>query len=343
MNLATALGVRPSFLLSEPEVSVDWVAYRKFSSLSARDQEVITAVAIKRLEGELPLRRLFNVGLNHSLPRGVAVRDADSAEVAADRVRNEWRLGESPINGVIETIEDHGGIVLSWPAASEFDGLSGWTNEGAPVMVLNTETQVDRSRFSAAHELGHLVMSFEVSQDDYEKLAHRFAAAFLVPRSAAFRELGNRRRTLSFPELGLLKQRWGLSMQAWVHRAYDLGIIDTSHYGDLMAGFRRRKWHRIEPVRYEGKEEPMLLRRLVSRAVIEGIISSRDAADICPNYESGYETGRESELSLRELARLPRDERHRILASAQMEVDVPEVEAWDSATCDHVDSELAEA
>ena len=342
MDIARALGVKPSFLLSEPQVSVEWVGYRKHASLGTRDRETITAIAIKRLENEISLRQLFSVGLNHSLPHGIAVHDVDSAEAAANRVRSTWKLGELPINGVIETIEDHGGIVLSWGEVREFDGLSGWTNEDAPVMVINAARTVDRRRFDAAHELGHLAMSLQVSEDQYEKLVHRFAAAFLVPRSAALRELGSRRRTLSFEELGLLKQRWGLSMSAWARRAKDLEIIDYAHYRQLNIEIRRRGWHRIEPYQYEGREEPLLLRRLVWRALTERIISPRDAQEIWPDYEHDTEPIVESKLSLRDLARLPREERHRILMLTEVEVERAEVEEWDSIAGEDGESEPGE-
>lgn len=339
IELAKALGVKPSFLLSEPQVSVSWSAYRKHASLSARERETITAIATKRLEGEMSLRQLFNVGLNHALPHGIPVHDADSTETAAEQVRAFWGLGELPVNGVIETIEDHGGIVLSWAEGREFDGLSGWTSDEVPVMVINAAAQVDRRRFDAAHELGHLVMRLQVSEDQWEPSAHRFAGAFLVPKSAALRELGTKRRTLSMPELGLLKERWGLSMQAWARRAYDLEVIDYAHYRQLNIEFRRRGWYRREPYRYEGREEPLLLRRLVWRALTEGIITSRDAEEICPDYEHSYEAAIQSRLSLRDLARLPREERHLILETAEIESERAEVEAWESLSGEGIESD----
>ena len=80
-----------------------------------------------------------------------------------------------------------------------------------------------------------------------EQFAHRFAASFLVPAEAARRELGAHRRDLSIDELGLLKQRWGLSMQGWIRRASDLGIISTDLYRTLNIQFRSRGWNRKEP------------------------------------------------------------------------------------------------
>lgn len=338
MDLARVLRVRPSFLLSEPEVSVSWVGFRKHSRLTERDQEAMTAIATKRLEGELRIRSLFRVGLDHSLPRGVTVQDGVSAEDAASKVREKWGLGTLPVTGTIGTIEDHGGIVLSWKERRGFDGLSGWTDEGSPVIVINASGTSDRRRFDAAHELGHLVMAPKTEPDQYEPLAHRFAAAFLVPRDEALRELGERRRSLSIQELGLLKERWGFSMQAWVRRALDLGVIDSAEYKRLNIEFRSRGWHRNEPYSYEGIEEPVLLRRLIWRALTEGIISQSEASELCPEFEFEREPKMESgRMSLRELARMNRGQRDQALSKAHFEVDPEEVRAWDAVLADGID------
>jgi Zn-dependent peptidase ImmA (M78 family)/transcriptional regulator with XRE-family HTH domain len=338
MDLARVLHVRPSFLLSEPKMSVSWVGFRKHSSLTKKTQEAITATATKRLEGELRLRTLFRVGLNRALPHGLAVQDGESAEEAAWNVRETWGLGRLPLNGAIETIEDHGGIVLSWDERREFDGLSGWTNTGSPVIVTNASATSDRRRFDVAHELGHLVMAPKTDADQYESLAHRFAAAFLVPRDAALRELGEKRRSLSVQELGLLKERWGLSMQAWVRRGFDLGVIDHAEYKRLNIEFRSRGWHRAEPYAYEGIEEPILLKRLVCRALSEGIISESEARELCPEVEFEREPKEEPEqISLRELAHISRGQRDKVLSEAHLEVDPEDVRAWDAVLADGVD------
>lgn len=338
MDLARVLHVRPSFLLSEPTVSVTWVAFRKHSSLPLRDQEAITAVATKRLEGEFRLRALFRIGLNHSLPDELAVHDAESTERAAEKVREKWGLGQLPVSGVVETIEDHGGIVLSWDEKGGFDGLSGWTDHGSPVIVINASTTSDRRRFDAAHELGHLVMTPDTPPEQYEPLAHRFAGAFLVPREAAIRELGERRRTLSIQELGLLKERWGLSMQAWVRRAFDLNVIDRSEYRRLNIEFRRRGWHRDEPYKYEGVEEPILFRRLIWRALSEAIISDAEARELCPGFEIEGEREPEPErVTLRQLARMSRAQRETALRDRRIEVELEDVRAWDATLADGID------
>jgi len=162
----------------------------------------------------------------------------DDVENAAKSLRKRWGLGVVPLESVIELVEDKGGIViLSSSAEGEFDGLCGWANELYPVIVSSGAVSADRRRFSGAHELGHLLLETSgFSDKEQEMMANRFAAAFIVPSEAAILELGRQRRNLSLDELALLKAKYGLSIQAWIYRALDLGIIARSQFTAL---FRR--------------------------------------------------------------------------------------------------------
>ncbi len=334
-DLAAALHVRTSSLLAESDVEIEWVAYRKLQRLSKSRQEQVTAVATQRLEGEVRLRELFHLGERHDLPGPIDVQQLHDCDYAAAAVRLRWDLGDRPVDSLIERIEEHGCAVVVWPEEWGFDGLSGWANQ-TPVLVLNQSVPPDRLRFNAAHELGHLVMKRTEDGKKDEQFAHRFAASFLVPAEAARRELGERRRGLEMEELGLLKQRWGLSMQAWVRRAHDLEIIGDELYRRLNMRFRRQGWHREEPFQYEAAESPTLLRRLVLRALAEGIITSEEANRLHPG-SSGGESEAIADRSLRDLARRPIEERHRAIEAAGFTVEADEVAAWDGTAGDDLE------
>lgn len=148
---------------------------------------------------------------------------------------------------------------------------------------MNSDMPDDRCRFSIAHELGHLMMDCRtVSPKEEEKLANRFAGAFLVPSEVAKQELGEKRKRLDIEELKLLKTKHGLSMLGWVHRAYDLDIIDKGHFNTLYKLFVSRGWRKTEPSAYVGHETPMRLKQMTLRAVAEGIITPGKAASLCP-------------------------------------------------------------
>ena len=330
-DLGDALGVGAAWLMSPPEVQVNWVGYRKHSSLAKGKQNSITALATRRIEGELRLRTLFGISAAVTVPAGIEAESLQGAEDAAQHVRAAWGLGNGPIGGLVETLEEHGAIVLAWDETEKFDGLSGWANSDTPVVVVNASRPPDRIRFDAAHELGHLVVDCSDPEADQEALAHRFAASFLVPPAAAVYELGERRSDLSLPELGLLKQRWGLSVQGWVRRAFDCRIIGQATYRNLNIRIRARGWHREEPFSYTGMEQPLLFRRLLWRALDEGVVSRREAREMLPGYEWAPEAQlHEAGPSLAELARMGPEQQAEAVRRRPPEVDTSELAEWDA-------------
>ena len=81
-----------------------------------------------------------------------------------------------------------------------------------------------RSRFDAAHELGHLVMHGEQlwGLPQVEKQAHNFASAFLMPRDDIYAELPER---ADWPRLFDLKQKWQVSLAALLMRTKTLDRV----------------------------------------------------------------------------------------------------------------------
>ncbi|MCS6782257.1 MAG: ImmA/IrrE family metallo-endopeptidase, partial [Gloeomargarita sp. SKYG98] len=103
----------------------------------------------------------------------------------------------------------------------------------------------DQQRFRLAYELGYLMLEMPLDWDceHIQKATNCFAAAFLVPRTAAFRELGFQRTSLDSSELYSLKHYYGLSMKAWIDRAYDLAVISEDTKQQLVHLFHQRGWH----------------------------------------------------------------------------------------------------
>ena len=113
----------------------------------------------------------------------------------------------------------------------------------------------------------------------------------------------------------LLKHKYGMSMQAWLRRAKDLGIISFSWYKNTFVTFRKRGWHRIEPGKQVASEEPIRFRQLVLRAMAEGVISRERAEELCPGIVSI--DGKEEKMAkAKNIAALPLDERRKLLEAA---------------------------
>lgn len=319
LKLAKVLGVRVKALMEEPEVAIVWLDFRRNANLGKGKQDRIKAVASNVVEKQVWLQETLFGTTSHKFPKVVKAIVPDHAEAAAADLRKSWGLGSLPLTSVTEVIEDHGGIAVHvYDGLSSFHGLSGWANQKYPIAITTGDAPADRIRFNLAHELGHLTMdSSELPLKDAERLAHRFAAAFIVPPDIARQELGHRRRELSYSELASLKKKHGLSMAAWIYRAKDLGIISESHGAALFRGMSANNWRKVEPVEFEGQEKPRKLLQMTLRAFSEGIISESEAQYLCPDYQEESDqlasVDVQQGVSAIELLKMSREQRDTIL------------------------------
>jgi len=97
------------------------------------------------------------------------------------------------------------------------------------------------------------------------------------------------RKRLDFAELALLEEKYGLSLQAWIYRARDLGISGDAHLRTLFAALGARGGRRREPVEVAGEESSTRWRRRAIRALAEGVVSREEAERIVPGVLAGIE------------------------------------------------------
>jgi Zn-dependent peptidase ImmA (M78 family) len=129
-----------------------------------------------------------------------------------------------------------------------------------------------RSRFDAAHELGHLVLHREHPKPGDPKLerqAHRFANAFLLPGERLMEEWPEGR--VDWRELMALKRRWQMSLAALLYRARQDRLVSETAYESATKYLSRAGWRKIEPGDLGPPERPRLLRRAVDALVDAGM------------------------------------------------------------------------
>jgi len=322
--LARILNVKSSYFWDQTSITVEWIAFRKHAQLPVKDQDQIKAQAVRHAESYIWLQSILNKAERPNFMKTQHLKNMTEVENLAEKVRKSWKLDVLPIDNMIQTIEDQGGIVATTRAMGvKFDGLAGWINNKFPLIVSNAAISNDRFRYNLAHELGHILIQNSTQSNETESYAHRFAAAFLVPAKRAFEELGSKRRTLSFGELRLLKRKYGMSMQAWVRRALDLGIIDLAEYKRQCIAFSSAGIKKAEPDDHPVSEEPQKLKLMTLRALAEGMITKEKAEALCPecineleNEGLGRSMRRDIAKSPLEMLKLPKKERDKLLFAA---------------------------
>jgi Zn-dependent peptidase ImmA (M78 family)/transcriptional regulator with XRE-family HTH domain len=193
-SIAEALRVSVRDLV-EPSTTLRDVRFRSHKKLRTRAQILTDAGRwlsdYNGLEALLHARRPFGL-------RGVAARvpaGAGRGVAVARAVRGALGLtAAEPIRDVCGLLDAAGVKVFPMVVASEgFYGLSVGLAAGGPAVVVNTweRLSVERWIFTAAHELGHLVLHLddygqdrEDEDDAHEREADAFAAELLMPDAA---------------------------------------------------------------------------------------------------------------------------------------------------------------
>jgi Zn-dependent peptidase ImmA (M78 family)/transcriptional regulator with XRE-family HTH domain len=200
--LSAALNASLKELLA-PVRSLSNVRFRSLKRLKSRDQ--VLAEVTRWLEDFSSLERLVDEQRPHVLralwDKISDLQQKDPIAIAA-LARAHFGLHEKePVHDICGLLESGGIKVFSLKVFSDaFFGLSVSEEDGGPAVIVNTweRLPVETWIFSAAHELGHLLLhlgAFDVTQEQEEpseeKEADQFASHFLMPEEVFRREWGD--------------------------------------------------------------------------------------------------------------------------------------------------------
>lgn len=253
IRLAEALEVEPRFFgLGRPYARLDSSAahFRSLRKTPAHQRAKAVAFAeqvwelTQALERRVELPRVDLPGFS----AGEVPTPSKTPAEAARALRAHWGVGDRQVPRLVRLMERHGIIVTLTPFAGDstatVDAFS-TSNLPRPLVVLTPDRADDiyRHRFTAAHELGHLILH---GGDDpagaaKEKEADEFAAEFLMPFDAIHEELPKR---LDFQELDRLSLAWGVSLEALIYRCHEVGTVSEGAY--------RRAFQRLAQLRHVG-------------------------------------------------------------------------------------------
>lgn len=196
--LARALQVPVQELVTPVRV-LRKVRFRSLKRLNSREH--VLAIVGQRLGDFVELEEMLDERVSAKLPQAIDRRrdGLRRAREAATAARAHFELAEDePVRDISGLFESNGIKVLPVQVASDaFFGLSVGEDDGGPAVVVNTweRISVERWIFTAAHELGHLVLhlaDYDVAETDeqpgQEQEANVFASHFLMPDGVFQRE-----------------------------------------------------------------------------------------------------------------------------------------------------------
>lgn len=292
--LARALDIPVAFLAAgRPYARLD-AADAHFRSLrrtpaSQRDKAIAFTEQIWELTYALEKRvRLPAVDLPGFAAGEVQPSDFPRTPVAAARaLRRHWGLGTGRIGGVVRTMEQRGIIVTLVPfAGSETKNIDAFSTSKLPrpviVLTPNRADDIYRHRFSAAHELGHLLLHGDCLPGDtqQEREADMFAAEFLTPSAQITPILPPR---LDFTKLGDLSVQWGVSVDSLLRRCKEVGTVSEATYRrahQRLATLRSSGLFIHEPIQGYPSEIPALLKSAFEMAEANGLSHKKLATEL---------------------------------------------------------------
>lgn len=300
-NPSAQVLIRLSEVLNLP---VRWFSLKEFSAESSvyqfrhstsatKTQKEVAKIRLKWLrEISFSLEEWIDypeVNLVTSPSRDEALRLNDyQIEKISNELRLLWKLGDRPIKDLIGVIESNGIIVAKeFIGAHGLDGVSTWIDRPL-IWTAKDKCSYFRSRFDIAHELGHIVLHKNLTNEDclitekkstllrykeMERQAHLFASHFLAPRRA----LSLSFRSITLDNLLLEKKRWGMSVAALIMQYHNLGIISDDYKIRLFKNYSYRKWKEVEPFDKETPlERPRLMKNTIELLLNEGGFEKQD-------------------------------------------------------------------
>lgn len=284
-----------SFLLAgRPHAHLDigGAHFRSLRSTSARERERAVAFTEQLWEAAHALERRVELP-PVDLP-GFSAGEVSEDEMPSDPIlaarelRHRWVVGPGRIPRMVRLLEQHGIIValcqFAGEATAKVDAFS-TTRLPRPIVVLTPDRADDvyRHRFTAAHELGHLVLHGDAEPGDreQEREADQFAAEFLTPRDELTPMLPRR---MDMSALTALSTEWGVSVSSLIYRCREVGLISEPTY--------RRAFQRLNqltnmglfqphPVRDYPGEVPRLLLAAYELAESTGLTVGALADELC--------------------------------------------------------------
>ncbi|MEU8001076.1 XRE family transcriptional regulator [Catellatospora sp. NPDC049111] len=197
--------------------------------------------------------------------------------LAAKALRHHWGLGAGPIPHLVRTLEINGIVVVHAPKDGDLRKVDAFSTSRLPrpfIVISRDRTKdVYRSRFTAAHELGHLALHGDALPGDpgHERDADAFAAEFLTPRDSIVQELPTKANFTAFADL---QRTWGTSISSLIFRCREVGL-----YSDTTTSRTYQRLHQLitdgaitlEPVDGFPGELPSLLREAFNLAADGGL------------------------------------------------------------------------
>lgn len=263
-KISKALNYPVPFFFSDDliQIKAETASFRSMARMSAKKRDAALSAGSIAMEFNKWLDERFNLP-KVDIPEFNHSESTPDPAVAARQLREYWGLGEKSIPNMVHLLESKGIRVYSLTQdCVEVDAYSYWIDE-QPFIFLNNQKTPERSRFDAAHELGHLLLHKRADITNKKALeteANQFASAFLMPESAVRAIIPLQP---SFKQLIEMKKYWDVSLAALIKRTFDLKLSTEWHYRQLQITAGKYGYRTAEPNGMLKRETSQILDKII--------------------------------------------------------------------------------
>ena len=203
----------------------------------------------------------------------LSFENINDIEIASERLRKEWNIGDAPIGNLTLLAENAGIVIAIIEGVDEKVDAFSISRKWPLIIRNNAKGSPCRYRFDLAHEIGHLVMhsGIQTGDKETEKQASYFASSLLMPRSLFLSAINKYpllkgARSLNWNSLKVLKTYFGVSLKALLYRAKSLGLISEDRMRSGYIYLNKNGYSKNEPL--DDKipvEEPSLISDLFTK------------------------------------------------------------------------------
>ncbi|EJW18739.1 XRE family transcriptional regulator [Paenibacillus alvei] len=210
--------------------------------------------------------------------------DDRSAQIntVAHLARERLDLSTSSNDDLLFQIEKSGVFVFEKAIGEEIDAYSLWTRNERPYIILgNMKRSAARRNFDLAHELGHLLLHYQLEFANLDRKEHKnieneanmFAGALLLPEEQFTLDMKDISRPTNPDGYVDLKKKWKTSLQVLGYRAANLGIIEAKGHRNFYAALHRKGYLKMEPLDdIIPIQKPMKIKTIIDFVSKKGIV-----------------------------------------------------------------------
>ncbi|MBP1905349.1 Zn-dependent peptidase ImmA (M78 family) [Paenibacillus turicensis] len=207
----------------------------------------------------------------------------------ADLARKQLELNADSNDDLMFLIEKSGVFLFEKAIGEDIDAYSLWSNNHRAFIILgNLKRSAVRRNFDIAHELGHLLLHYQLEFTSLDRKEHKvieneanlFAGAFLLPESQFRKDMEQVTRP-TLPDSYLdLKKKWKTSLQVLGYRAAHLNLLEPKEHRNFYAALHRKGYLEREPLDAELTiQKPMKIKTLIDFAITKGILTIPQMTD----------------------------------------------------------------